>query len=290
MNLLEPFRVVSTPTAVDGWSRFRLPFQPRGDALDFRARLQSAIRQLEDPGDRILDCVYTSAATDFVDTENVLIYNVGPSAFSVAARNGLRLQRRFAAPSASPFEPAPGGALHHHAYGFRAVDDPFDRWNDEELIASWTAVWPKRVEVTALWFAIRHGEARVSRRVVGSFIGVRVEIGATVAVGQVLKPVLDAAISAFHVHTDEFQARAVAARIHDVDSSLDPRTVGDELLDQGFNALGERALVSPYRSRWKWNPADELCVAAQVIRRDSGDASMFSGKIFGVSPRSELAA
>jgi hypothetical protein len=95
---------------------------------------------------------------------------------------------------------------------------------------------------------------------------------------------LDAAISAFHVHTDAAEARAVATRINALDASLNRRAVADQLLDQSFNALGERALVSPYRSGWKWNPADELCVAAQVIRH-AGSASSFSGEIFEMSPR-----
>ena len=278
--------MVPTRTAVHAWSEFRLPFQPRGTALHFREELRSAIRSLEDPGDRILDCVYSSAAKDFVDAENVLIYNVGPSTFSVAARNGLRLQRRFAAPPAPPIGLMP---VHHLVYRFGQVSDSFDHWDTGGPVASWRAVWPKRVDVTALWLAIRHGETRVSRRAVGSQVGVRVEIGPNVSIAEALKPVLDAAISAFHVEAHEPRARAVAARIHEADALIGARAMSDQLLDQRFNALGERALVSVYRSRWKWNPADELCVAAQVIRH-SGDASAFSGEIFEVSPRIEPAA
>jgi hypothetical protein len=156
--MLQPFTVVSTPAGVEAWSRFRLPFQPRGSALDFRGQLRSAIGQLEDPGDRVLDCVYTSAVADFVDAENVLIYNVGPSTFSAAARNGLRLQRSFTASPASPLRLAPPGELHHLAYRFRKVGDSFDQWDTGAPVASWRAVWPKSVDVTALWLAIRQGE------------------------------------------------------------------------------------------------------------------------------------
>src|SRR5258708_10782563 len=94
LNPLRTFGVTSSPSHVEVWSSFRLPFQPADAALELRRELRAAIRRLEDPGDRLLDCAYTSAAADFVDTENVLIYNVGPAAFSAAARNGLRLQRR----------------------------------------------------------------------------------------------------------------------------------------------------------------------------------------------------
>jgi hypothetical protein len=64
---------------VGAWSIARLPFEPSGPLLEFRAELRRAVRELVTGASSPygLTATYCSASVAFVDAENVLLYNVG---------------------------------------------------------------------------------------------------------------------------------------------------------------------------------------------------------------------
>jgi len=77
------FEITTAPGEVNAWSENRLPFQPKGEMLEFRQRLAAAITALPPTPGAHLVATYTAAeANALIDTENVLFYNVGLGCFS----------------------------------------------------------------------------------------------------------------------------------------------------------------------------------------------------------------
>jgi hypothetical protein len=94
-----------------------------------------------------------------------------------------------------------------------------------------------------------------------------------------MKPLLDAIVSAFHV--DVRVADTSLLQIVATQSGTESSKVATMLTDRRYNVFGPRAVVDLYRAGAKWNPADERCVFAEVIRRPD-DEPTFSGEVFEV--------
>ena len=99
-----------------------------------------------------------------------------------------------------------------------------------------------------------------------------------------IKPVFDAAISAFHVHNELIAMKTAIARLASAGRG-DVATLEDLLTDTRFNLLGARNLLSPYRDGVKWNPEDERCVAGELLWITDDGPKRFSGELFEVLPR-----
>lgn len=79
-----PYWIDAEPRIVRAWAPFRPPFEPKPDspAYLFRTQLRQAVSTLVvESEDEVLRWVYVSSARGLVDTENVLVYNLGPSYF-----------------------------------------------------------------------------------------------------------------------------------------------------------------------------------------------------------------
>lgn len=102
--------------AVETWSTARLPFEPKESLLALRTDLRAALRSLDPAPGMQLHAVY-GAADDgqFVDTENVLLYNVGTAALRHLADSAVAFERTFTYPP--PPDEAIGGppARSHHS-------------------------------------------------------------------------------------------------------------------------------------------------------------------------------
>jgi hypothetical protein len=300
----EDLEVVPPPYYVDpelpaarAWSTFRLPFEPKGNALAFRAELRAKIESLMPGTDQVIECVYQSADPSFVDAENVLIYNVGESCFAKTAAHGIRFERVYEKPPPCPKTLAEPGALHYVAYQTVAPGGEFTHWQRSKSIATWTdAEWPERASTspTLFWLAIRHAQPQRigSLREQAGLFGLRVTVtgtGRPIRPAKMIKPIFDAAISAFHVHNEPAaMAKAterLAARGHG-----DAATLGQLLTDPRFDLLGPRNLVAVYRGGEssdgvKWNPEDERCVAGELLWAPSPEVKRFSGELFEVLPQ-----
>ncbi|PZS22481.1 MAG: hypothetical protein DLM54_02855, partial [Acidimicrobiales bacterium] len=121
---------------VESWSVTRLPFEPSGSMLEFRAALRLAVRRLAaeaGPSYRLTG-VYSSDQNAFVDTENVLFYNVGTSAFG--RPSSIHIERRFDVP---PLVPLSGcSAVHHHRY-LATEEVPEGGWSRGPVACQWHA-------------------------------------------------------------------------------------------------------------------------------------------------------
>ncbi len=88
-----PVRVQLAGRNVHGWSTTRLPYEPKGWLLEYRAALRTGLRSLT-PADGLgLVARYYAPDSAFVDIENVLCYNLGASCYAHLIGGGLRLTR-----------------------------------------------------------------------------------------------------------------------------------------------------------------------------------------------------
>lgn len=233
--------------------------------------------------------MYASSVRGLVDTENVLLYNLGPGYLASAGRCGVRFVRTFTEPPAPPVTLASPGPAHYLEYGFTDSNSE-ESIKQGEPLASWHDVpWPDTglvPKVGALWFALRASKPNVYGRLddpVTPF-GIRIEIGVEEAAPQpvhVLKPLLDAVISAFHLDVnanDLFVTTQVAEQARTADAKQVEAFLGDEQ----YNVLGSRVVVGRYRNGVKWNPADERCVLAQIVLKRRQGRPTFSGQLFAV--------
>jgi hypothetical protein len=101
-----------------------------------------------------------------------------------------------------------------------------------------------------------------------------------------VKSVVDGAICAFQAHADASKLDAVAGRIA---QTVPARTAEIEalLLDQRRAVLGTvRELVGSYRAGVKWDPADDMCVAGELLADEPVDARWaIKGEIVELEPR-----
>jgi hypothetical protein len=116
---------------VAAWSVTRLPFEPIGFLAEFRTALVQALRSMHgSPGEQ-LHAVYTSTAGQDADIENVLVYNVGASAFAPVASGELLLERAIADPP-----PSASRLPHHSVYELRSRGEPWAHWTVRRTVAS----------------------------------------------------------------------------------------------------------------------------------------------------------
>jgi hypothetical protein len=81
-----------------------------------------------------------------------------------------------------------------------------------------------------------------------------------------IKPLFDGVISSFHSYPDP--PVGLADRIAPVVQGS-PDAVRDAMTNPWSSALGRRRLVWPRGSGVQWNPADDKCVAGEILRIDS---------------------
>lgn len=286
-----PYWIDSQPRSVRAWVPFRPPFQPKPQSIPwhFRADLRRAVSTLErEPDNEILRCVYTNSGHALVDTENVLVYNLGPGYLAPAGASGIRFVRTYADPPTSPVTLDPGGPIHYLEYGFTEPSSE-ESTKKVRLLAAWQdALWPGTTSVPkvgALWFALRTTKPTVYGCLDDSVapFGIRIEIGVEKPVlhpVHVLKPLLDSVVSAFHLHAAD--DADVTAHVAEQARTPDMTQVGALLGDEHYNVLGGRAVVGLYRGGVKWNPADERCVLAQIVLKHRAGRPTFSGELFAI--------
>jgi hypothetical protein len=100
-----------------------------------------------------------------------------------------------------------------------------------------------------------------------------------------VKAVFDGVVCALQAHTDRAVLPEVAARLATV-LPADPVEIEELLLDQRRAVLGVvPRLVSPYRRAGvKWDPADHLCVAGELLPAEPvGESRAIKGEVVELS-------
>jgi hypothetical protein len=267
--------VCASSSRVEAWSTVRLPYEPAGWLIDFRQTLRAAVSTLRSSPDQLLHAMYASKSVALVDVENVLLYNVGMSAFRRASHCGIRLERSFTPPPTPPEGTWSGRALdHYHRYSRAPIDGGFSAWTVGPVLASFDDVDCTDVRKPGSVFAA----IRRTRRRPGmlgaapSRFGLRLSVApprdSATDLTSVLKPLLDGVISAYHAHNGT-DLTELATRLAHAGAGP-PAAALQDLEDQRWQALGRRCLVRRFRESVQWNPADDLCVAADIrFRQDA---------------------
>lgn len=280
-----PYVLRAAPSVVELWSTVRLPYQPRDWVLEMRNDLCRALRDLSPRSSGRLHAVYSAADDgEFVDTENVLLYNVGSGALRPLMARSVTFERSYEMPPPPPESGLPkGAALHYQRYS-EARGDAFEFWRPGRQLAAFTGVPVDSVDdkPAPVWKAIRHfaaapveTAAAPTRFLLNLHVTDTRESKPANSLVDIVKPTLDGIISAYHSHegsdgiveAQRLEEAGIGARV----------TLRDQLLDRRWAALGATRVLRPSKAagRVKWYPADDFCVAAHITL--SGGRSVADG-------------
>jgi hypothetical protein len=257
------------PSSVEAWSVARLPFEPIGWALAFRDDLRDALRQTSPVAGARLHAIYgADDQGQFVDTENVLLYNVGSAALRHLMSHGVGFERSFRYPSPPRNSGLPEKGLHYHRYDF--VETPvFENWRAADLLASFGPVTVSSLAKPGpIWAAVRRQAAPPSRAP-GTAVRFVVELtigdaqgNSSSSIANQVKPALDGVISAYHAHLGDTEVPSERLASMGLGEKIELQRL---LGDTAWNTLGSRTVVRPFGvAGVQWNPADDFCVAATV--------------------------
>ncbi len=255
-----------------------------------RSALQDALSAIKRRDGMILGAIYRSEDRSRFDVENILVYNVGARKWA-AAESGIRFERAFERPPAPPGDRT--GLDHYHRYEPTPTDEGWRHWDRGEVLGRFeiAGLGPRPPAGPAeLWLAIRQGDAQVLVEATpfeGPF-GVRLTLQtaqAPVHPVPMLKAVLDATVSAFHVHRPGPSLRDVAERIAGR-LGVPAEDIIQELTNPRLALLGAVDLVRPYGSYVMWNPSDDRCVAAEFLSEGGGDLDgwLLRGELLDLHP------
>ena len=148
-----PFVVHASEGRVDGWATSPLPFEPKGPMLAYRQALREALGRLAPGRGQTLAAVFASADARRCDVENLLVYNLGVSAFAHLNLDDVVLARSWDPPS--PPGGVPTTLTHHHGYELTGGQPPAPRCGERAIahLAPTPLRLPLRIE--RVWYDIR---------------------------------------------------------------------------------------------------------------------------------------
>jgi hypothetical protein len=253
----------------DDYIRFERQHRP-----DWQERLRSAIksccRQLEPAAGQVLQATFFGEKDDRADVENVVLYGI--DSFEVPGANGMRFELAGAA------KRAPSGDAYpfSYRYALRPRSDGFDIWQQGRQLAAfgWTDLGAFVGEKLAaqVWLAVVRGQVKVAEPVCerGTAFAVKVEVRPPHrhrrVLGNLVKGIVDGVVAAFQAHTDTTILQEAASRLA-TSLAADPAEIERHLLDQRRAVLGSvPRLVRLSDDGVVWAPADEFCVAGELLR------------------------
>jgi hypothetical protein len=259
---------------VEMWTVKRLPYGRRDAFTEVRAYLAKELRGLAaEPGQQLL-ATYASAVHEFVDTENVLLYNVGMSAFANSSRFGLRFQREFTSPPAIPAE-----QLEWHHYHSYSLEDHGDHSIPSNQTVRLRFELPRistSLKPHLYWWAAKQGTFhRIGNTNLFSlpFCMSITLVGPPIRcnLAEIVKPLFDGVISALHYYPGILSTDVVCNRIA-TELKISSVQVAEQLSDPTNAILGGRIIVRPTRTFVAWNPADEHCLIGELFVKNSSAA------------------
>lgn len=250
---------------VEAWANDYLRFEGRPDWQDdLRTEIRSRCQRLEPSLGQVLHATFFGAKQPNADVENLALYNIG--SFKVAGRNGIRFEHGAEVPL------APGGDDYRFCYRYALAprSGAFAHWKQERRLASFDWTDLGGTQLAWVWLALARGDVEVFDKAgpdtpFAVKVRVRPPHGRPPVWGGLVKGIFDGVICAFHAHTDTAALPEVVARLAAV-LPADSAELEEHLRDGRRAVLGARdRLVAPYRAGVKWDPADHLCVAGELL-------------------------
>lgn len=291
----EFFDIAANQDSVFAASDFYVPFEidhiqsdKNVQIRNFKSELRAAIGVMRPQNSEILFAQYAEegAKNRFFDLENMLFYNLGPSAFADCTAHGISFS---VLPDKAALCRQNGIKNRKHVYCYQCLplSDIKSNFTDLPLMAKWSNVPLNRHEADSpakYWKAIRGASDRVTafdyaESPISSYFALKIELNLPkqVKLANKIKPLLDGVICAFHGG----EARSVDCL---ADFCTRQHCESLSVPNQFPAVLGEREFIRPYRNgqSFLWNPADELCKLALVTVSYGAEAPAFSGKIYKI--------
>ncbi len=103
----------------------------------------------------------------------------------------------------------------------------------------------------------------------------------TATLASLIKPIIDGVVSAFHMYRGPEIGRI--SQWLEVEPGQTPDAIANLLQQPEQAVLGERRLLYSFRNGFKWNPADDLCLAAELfLHTHAGKDWQLSGELFEI--------
>lgn len=255
---------------VEAWADDYIRFEHRPAWQErLLTEIKTRCRQLEPSAEQVLHATFFGAKRAKADVENVLLYYI--DSFAIAGRNGIRFEHGAVSPPAIDSGEYPFCYRYAHA----PRSGTFADWQQGRTLASfdWTDLgsFPDKKRPAQVWLALARGQVAVEAACEAETpFAVRVQIrpplGCSARVNaDLVKGIFDGVICAFQSRTDTAVLAEVVARLGTT-LQADPVEIEKHLLDQRRAVLGVvPRLVYPYRGNVKWDPADHLCVAGELL-------------------------
>jgi hypothetical protein len=247
----------------------------------FRDDLRAAVSALTATPDQALFAAYASAEPGQFDVENVLLYNVGPAAFTRSAGHELVVELR---PGEVPEPPRPMPAAHYHSYEVVDAGTPWTRWYTEHLLAEFASEEVESIGASSVWFAVRRGMVSIHGRPAGRGpIALELTLETSrqsLNLPALAKPLIDGVIAAFHVHDHRSSSEEVAERVGR-QLGIPSTDVAQLLTVSDLALLGTRQLLWAWRDGVQWNPDDGRVVAFRLRRHEAKMGSAGAVRVVG---------
>ena len=256
---------------VEAWADDYIRFERRPVWQEnLRTEIRARCRDLAPSAEQVLHATFFGAKLSNADVENLALYYI--DSFKVSGRNGIRFELGSGVP------PSPDGAEYPFCYRYALAPrtGAFAYWQEGRTLASfdWTdlGAFAGDKKLAQVWLALARREVEVFEpvRAPETAFAVRVQVRQPnwrqpPVWGGLVKGIFDGVICAFQAHTDTAVLPDVVARIATM-VSADPAEIQQRLIDQRRAVLGVvPRLVAPYRKGVKWDPADHLCVAGELL-------------------------
>lgn len=275
---------------VEAWADDYIRFERRPAWQErLRTEIRSRCTRLRPADEQLLHATFFGTKLPNADVENLVLYNIG--SFAITGRNGIRVEYDN---TAVPL--APDGGRYRFCYRYALVprSSGFNHWQQGRTLASfdWTDLgdFAGDKKLAQVWLALarsRH-EGLEPACPPGTPFAVKVQIRPPHRLqrvwGGLVKGIFDGVVCAFQAHTDTAVLPEVAGRLARV-LPAEPAEIEQLLLDQRRARLGVvPRLVAPYRKGVKWDPADHLCLAGELLVADAvGERWAIKGEIVELS-------
>ncbi|MGI8552963.1 MAG: hypothetical protein ACR2PL_19580 [Dehalococcoidia bacterium] len=162
---------------------------------------------------------------------------------------------------------------HYHRYSLASKADGFSHWRRGQTLAQWdrTRCEALRGEVNPAkyWFWLKQGAVTTTSLQgpapdrFGISITIHAPTGTVLNLAGKTKSLFDGALAAFHSH-DGSALLPLSERVSPT-LGVAGAEVAKQLQDPSRAILGRRRLLWLYREGVQWNPADDRCVAGELL-------------------------
>jgi hypothetical protein len=260
---------------VEAWADDYIRFERRPPWQEqLRAQIRARSAQLQPSAGEVLHATFFGEKLANADVENLILYCI--DSFAAAGSNGIRFEHGATVPS------APDGCDYRYCYRYALAlrSTSFASWRQGSTLAAfdWTdlGAFAGYKKLEKVWWALGPKQVELFERPTAHTpfavkVEVRPPLGCRPVFGNLLKGIFDGVICAVQANADTAVLPEVVKRLATI-LPVDPSDIQARLLDRRRAVLGVvPRLVSPYRNGVKWDPADHLCVAGELLAAEPVD-------------------